>query len=197
MPKYSATMVSHSFWFAEFQAYIELLNAGYSEDDIRAKAEEDNYFKQKTAARTQDLLKVLKKRLVTLDQDYFVLFPSLDISNQKLVNLISIMNMNRLFNEFMYEVYRGELLLGDARLHDYEIEDFFNRKRVENAQIADWTEETVERLAGIFKTFCREAELLKNRGDYDEVNRPMLDLRLEDLLQAKHAHRNLAVLLGR
>ena len=65
MPKYSATMVSHSFWFAEFQAYIELLNAGYSEDDIRAKAEEDNYFKQKTAARTQDLLKVLKKRLVT------------------------------------------------------------------------------------------------------------------------------------
>lgn len=197
MPRYSAAMVSHSFWFTEFQAYVELLNTGLSEADIRVKAEEENYFKQKTAARTHDLLLILKKRLDTLDQDYFSLFVSLDINNQKLVNLVSIMNMNRLFSEFMYEVYRGELILGDARLHEYEIQEFFNQKRIENAQIASWTDQTAKRLAGVFKTFCRESGLLKDRGDYDEVRRPMLDLRLEDLLQEKHADRNLAVLLGR
>lgn len=197
MPRYSAAMVSHSFWFTEFQAYVELLNTGLSEADIRVKAEEENYFKQKTAARTHDLLLILKKRLDTLDQDYFSLFASLDINNQKLVNLVSIMNMNRLFSEFMYEVYRGELILGDARLHEYEIQEFFNQKRIENAQIASWTDQTAKRLAGVFKTFCRESGLLKGRGDYDEVRRPMLDLRLEDLLQEKHADRNLAVLLGR
>jgi len=197
MPKYSATMVSHSFWFTEFQEYIELLNEGLIEDEIRTKAIDENYFKQRTVARTKDVLLILNRRLETLDMDYFTLLPKLDLNNQRLVNLISIMNMDQLFFEFMYEIYRGELILGDAQLHEYEIEAFFNRKRVESVQVAGWTDETVERLTSTFKSFAREAGLLIDQNEYDSVRRPMVDLRLEDLLRKKNANQNLAVLLGR
>lgn len=197
MPKYSATVVSHSFWFSEFQQYVALINEGVSISDIRERATHENYFKQSTMARNQDLLNALRQRLATLDQDYLKLFPMLDIANQKLVNLMSIMNTNRLFAEFMYEVYRDELILGDAQLHDYEVEAFFDRKKVENQQIAEWKEETIERLSSLFKTFVREAGLMQDKGKYDQIERPMLDLQLEDLLRDKADNQALSVFLGR
>lgn len=197
MPKYSASLITHSFWFSEFQQYVALINAGESEQEIREKAIDENYFKQSTAARNQDLLNVLKIRFATLDQDYFNLVPRLDTANQKIVNLIMIMNSNRLFSEFMYDVYRDELVLGDSQLHDYETMGFFNRKQVESEQIAAWTDQTIARIIGAFKTFVREAGLMEDAGSYDQIKRPMLSFELEDLLQAKGANRTLAVLLGR
>ncbi|AVK61137.1 DUF1819 domain-containing protein [Lactobacillus sp. CBA3605] len=197
MIKYSAAIVSHSFWFNEFQQYIELLNKGLTQGEINSQAIKDNIFKQSTVARIQDMLKIITHRIDSLDQDYMSLFPRLDIANQRLIDLITVMKSNQLFEEFMYEVYRDELVLGDTELHDYEIEAFFSRKQAENQQIASWTDETITRLMGVFKTFVREAGLMKNQGSFDQVSRPLLDLDLEDMLRNKDEHQILAVLLGR
>ncbi|AVK63728.1 DUF1819 domain-containing protein [Lactobacillus sp. CBA3606] len=197
MIKYSAAIVSHSFWFNEFQQYIELLNKGLTQGEINSRAIKDNIFKQSTVARIQDMLKIITHRIDSLDQDYMSLFPRLDIANQRLIDLITVMKSNQLFEEFMYEVYRDELVLGDTELHDYEIEAFFSRKQAENQQIASWTDETITRLIGVFKTFVREAGLMKNQGSFDQVSRPLLDLDLEDMLRNKDEHQILAVLLGR
>lgn len=197
MAEYSATMVSQSFWFSEFKQYIDLVNDGQTVAEIREKVVDQNTFQQSTAARAQDMFNTVKRRVATLDSAYLELFVTLDVGSQKLVNLISIMKLDQLFDEFMYEVYRDELVLGDSQLHDYEVEAFFSRKQAENAQIATWTNETIERLIRIFKTFPREAGLMSDRGNYDQVKRPLLDLSLESLLQGKKEHRILAVLLGR
>jgi len=197
MAEYSATMVSQSFWFSEFKQYIDLVNDGQTVAEIREKVVDQNTFQQSTVARAQDMFNTVKRRVATLDSDYLELFVTLDVGSQKLVNLISIMKLDQLFDEFMYEVYRDELVLGDSQLHDYEVEAFFSRKQAENAQIATWTNETIERLIRIFKTFPREAGLMSDRGNYDQVKRPLLNLSLESLLQGKHEHRILAVLLGR
>lgn len=197
MAEYSATMVSQSFWFNEFKRYVNLVNDGQTTEKIREQVVDQNIFQQSTLARAQDMFNTVKRRVDTLDTDYLELFITLDVSSQKLVNLISIMKLDRLFDEFMYDVYRGELVLGDSQLHDYEVEAFFSRKQAENAQIATWTDETIERLIRIFKTFPREAGLMCNRGTYDQVQRPLLNLRLESLLQGKNERRILAVLLGR
>lgn len=197
MAQYSASMITHSFWFNEFSQYLELREQGISDDDIREMSVGENYFQQQSKARSLDMVRVVKQRVDTLDDDYFDLFPSLDMANQKLVNLVASVKCNQLFDDFMYEVYRSELLLGDAKLHSYEVEAFFNQKQVDSPQIAAWTEQTVRRLSGTFKTFLREADLLENQGDYDLVKRPLLDTRLEFLLQTKGATRQLAALLGR
>ncbi|WP_125583867.1 DUF1819 family protein [Levilactobacillus cerevisiae] len=197
MPQYSASMVSHSFWFNEFSQYLELREQGNDDDDIRYLAVEDNCFQQQSTARAIRLAQTLKRRVSVLDEDYFDLFPSLDLANQKLVNLSTSLQLDPLFDEFMYEVYRSELLLGDAKLYSYEVEAFFNQKQVENPKVASWTEPTVRRLAGTYKTFLREAGLLEDQSDYDQVKRPLLDTRLEVLLHTKGLTRQLAVFLGR
>ncbi|NLR09719.1 MULTISPECIES: DUF1819 family protein [Lactobacillaceae] len=197
MARYSASMITHSFWFNEFSQYLALRSQGISDDDIRLMSVEENYFQQRSTARARDMVRTIKRRVSVLDEDYFDLFPSLDLANQKLINLISVLKINQLFDDFMYEVYRSELLLGDAKLHSYEVEAFFNQQQVANEQISKWTEQTIHRLAGTFKTFLREADLLEDQGDFDLVKRPLLDTRLEILLQSKGATRQLAALLGR
>ncbi|WP_367295968.1 DUF1819 family protein [Levilactobacillus yonginensis] len=197
MSQYSASIITHSFWFTEFSQYLELRDQGIDDADIRSMSIDDNYFQQQSTARALDMVRVVKQRVDTLDVDYFDLFPSLDLENQKIVNLLASLHLNRLFDEFMYEVYRNELLLGDAKLHSYEIEAFFSQKQVENEKIASWKEETIRRMAGTFKTFLREADLLENQGDYDLVKRPLLDVRLEMLLHTKGEDRQLAALVGR
>lgn len=197
MKKYSAGMVSHSFWQDEFSQYIDLVNEGLSADEIKYKSIEENYFHQSSKARSKDLNNVLKRRVTKLNQDYIKLYPSLQLTDKELVNLMSIMKLNSLFEEFMYETYRDELIVGDAKLYDYEVESFFSRKQQENAQVANWTDQTITRLTGIFKTFIREAGLMKDHGEYDDVIRPFMDYRLENLMRINKDNRILSIFLGR
>lgn len=197
MKKYSAGMVSHSFWQDEFSQYVDLVNEGLSDDEIRTKCVDDNYLQQKSVHRATDLFNVLRKRISFLDESYIEAYPTMQLSDKKLVNLMSIIKMDNLFEDFMYETYRDELIVGDAQLHDYEVEGFFNRKQQESEQVADWTDQTIKRLTGIFKTFIREAGLMSDKGDYDEVIRPLIGYQLEDLMTANNDNKILAIFLGR
>lgn len=197
MEKYSAGLVSRSFWYGEFSKVIDLINQGIDWDEIKKLAVKDNFFKQSSSDRALRMYQTLKMRIDTLNSSYFELFPSLDPLNQKIVNLIAIMNTDRLFSEFMYESFRIELLLGDSKLYDYEVQSFFDRKQTESEQIAAWTDETVTRLAGAYLSYLRETGLLKDNGDYDDVIRPLMDIRLQDLMRSKNENIALASLLGR
>lgn len=197
MKKYSAGMVSDSFWQDEFSIYIELMNEGLTPDEIREKAIESNYFHQRSKNRIIRMINTMKRRIASLDESYIEIYPELQLADKKIINLMSIMKMDDLFEEFMYETYRDELIVGDAKLYDYEVEGFFNRKQQESTQIANWTDQTIKRLTGIFKTFIREAGLMKDQGEYDDVIRPIMDYRLEDLMTANHDNKILAIFLGR
>lgn len=197
MSHYSATLVSQSFWFREFSQYLDLLTQGLSPEDIRDEALEENAFRMSSPARAKKMIYAVQRRVAVLDVDYYDLFPYLDIVNQKLVNLLAVMFSDTLFDEFMYEVYRKELLLGDGQLHPFEVETFFNQKRLENLQAARWTPQTVRRLASSYLSFLRETNLLVNQGTYDHVNRILIDQRLVTLLRAKEANPELAALIGR
>jgi Putative inner membrane protein (DUF1819). len=65
------------------------------------------------------------------------------------------------------------------------------------AQVANWTDQTITRLTGIFKTFIREAGLMKDHGEYDDVIRPFMDYRLENLMRINKDNRILSIFLGR
>lgn len=190
-------MVSHSFWQDEFSQYIELINEGLSVDEIKEKSIEDNYFHQSSKARSKDLNNILRRRVTKLNQDYIDIYPSLQLADKKLINLMSIMKVNNLFEEFMYETYRDELIVGDAKLYDYEVGSFFSRKQQESEQVASWTDQTITRLTGVFKTIVREAGLMKDQGEYDDVIRPFVDYRLEDMMRVNKDNRILSIFLGR
>ena len=54
----------------------------------------------------------LANRASTLDQTEVHLFAESDVATQKLLNIIAILRTDRLFFEFLFEVYREKVILG-------------------------------------------------------------------------------------
>ncbi|ERL65762.1 hypothetical protein L248_1838 [Schleiferilactobacillus shenzhenensis LY-73] len=125
------------------------------------------------------------------------MFSQLDPVNQKMVNLISIMNTESLTYSFMYEVFRQELVLGDRRIEPYEVTAFFNKLSLEYPQVAKWTDQTVSRLQSTLRNYLRSAGLVKNDGDDLVVQSYLVDPRLIDQLRADNKPDYIAIFTGR
>ncbi|ETI99934.1 MAG: hypothetical protein Q611_LSC00185G0002 [Leuconostoc sp. DORA_2] len=181
MKEYSAGIVSTSFWYSEFRQYLQLIKLGMSEDTIREKAIAQNIFLASTPARSKRMIGALTNRVGSLDEDEKELFDELDIPNQKALNMIAIMNTNKLIREFMYEIYRNELILGDSVIEPHEYVAFFNKKQSESAEVAAWTDQTVHRMKGIIHTFLIDAGLVVEENGKDYIKRLQLNRRLRQL----------------
>ncbi len=115
MKKFSASFISRSFWFPEFSAVISMLNNGKDWDDITEAIIDDNIFKMSSKNRATDLKKEMFLRISSLPVSFIELFEQLPLNNQKIMNLIAIMNARPLVEDFVLDVVKKELLTGDLR----------------------------------------------------------------------------------
>ena len=125
----------------------------------------------------------LKRRTSALPQEIIETYPKLSVDNQKILNLLGIMMTDRLFFEFLYEDYREGLLLGRKEFQDSQIRSYFNRKAEQSERVATFSEGGKKRLLGAYKTYMREASLIKDRDGKSYYNRIILDLQLEELMK--------------
>ena len=129
MEKYSSGLVSESFWFIEFKKIIKLRNDGKSWDDIRDLCLNDNLLGISKEYRARRIYGYLKNRVDVLDEGLINIFINADLTTQKIINIIAIAKKNRLFFEFLYEVYREKVVLGAIELTDSDINIFFKNKQ--------------------------------------------------------------------
>ncbi len=106
MKKFSATFISRTFWFPEFSAVISMLNNGKDWDDIAEAIIDDNIFKMSSTNRSTELKRELMFRISALPASFSELFEQLPLNNQKLMNLIAIMNAHPLVEDFVLEVVK-------------------------------------------------------------------------------------------
>ena len=114
------------------------------------------------------------------------IFVNADIGTQKLINLVTVMNTNRLFFEFVYEVYRNKLLIGESSIDLKDCNIFFSQKESQNDDIASWNETTRKRLKSLFLNFLIEADLVKwtDSSKTDRrTNRVFISIELENYLK--------------
>ena len=182
MKEYSAGIVSHAFWYDEFRQYIQLLNDGLTPAEIRVEVLQKNIFLASTPSRAKRMIGGLERRVAAINQDVLDIFLHLDIANQKVVDMISVMKTNKLIGEFMYEAYRSELILGDSVIEEHEYTAFFNKKQSESAEVAAWTDQTIHRIKGIIHTFLLDSGLVVERDGKDYLKRVQLNRQLRQLL---------------
>ena len=135
--KYSAGAVSKGFWFQEFKKYIYELGKGKTESQIKKEQEENNIFMAPSPSYGKKMINEMARRVNALPKDIIELFPKLNVSDQKLVNLLGIMLTDRLFFEFMYEVYREALLTGTKVFEDRAVRIFLKNKSEQSEKVAD------------------------------------------------------------
>lgn len=194
--EYSAGMVKLSFWFSEFRKVIQLLNSGKTLIEIKNMNLEENIFSAPTGARAIQIFNTVSARVRSLDEPFYKLFEQSDISNQKVIVLIAIMQSDSLFFDFVYEVYREKLIVGVDELTDSDISIFFKDKQLQSDRVAKWTDYTLKRLCNCYKTLLMEAGVIDRTTGTRKILKPILDKSLEDCLAANGMVTTLKALTG-
>lgn len=161
------------------------MDQGMTITDIKALNKEQNIFAAPTQERATQIMNTIATRVASLDASIYPLFEQSDVSTQKLIALVAIMQTDRLFFEFVYEVVREKMIVGSHELADSDIRIFFKEKQLQSDKVAAWTEYTLKRLGRCYKTMLMEAGLTDRAPVSREILKPILDPELEAWLR-KH-----------
>lgn len=182
--QYSAGIMSQSFWFVEFKKYLKLCADGFSDEQIKEKVINENYFGLSNEYRARRIYGYISNRAAKLDEVGRNLFFESDLATQKLINLICILRQDRLFSEFVNEVYREKSIVGVNELTASDLSIFFKNKEVQSEIVAEWTDATKKRVGSCYFNFMTDANLLTVEGKSKKITPPLLDIALERYLEA-------------
>ena len=180
--RYSAGLVSQSFWFLEFKKVVKLRQRGMEYSEIKKQCMEENLFGAATQHRALQMNGYVISRVKTMDDRLIDIFLTSDLSTQKVINLSTILKIDRLFFEFVYEVYREKSILGTGVLEDADINVFFTQKETQSEAIAEWKDVTKKRLRSCYMNFLTDANLLTVMDKKKTITPPILDIAFERYL---------------
>ena len=194
--KYSAGAVSKGFWFQEFKKYNTLLNKGLKDAEIKIMQEEENILLAPSADYGKKMINEVSRRTRALPKEISTMFTSLPVSDQKILNILGIMMTDRLFFEYMYQVYREKIITGNLQFDNSDTRIFLKNKSEQSKKVANFTSQTKKRLAGAYKTYLREANLIIEDKNSITIKKPILDINLENEMKSKDLYPYLRVFLG-
>ncbi len=180
---YSAGLMSQSFWFLEFKKVVGLRQAGTTYDNIKKKCVENNLFGAAKEYRARRMAGYIVNRVKSMDEELIELFLKANIETQKLINLITILRGDRLFFEFVYEVYREKVILGAETMEDADVNVFFSQKEMQSDVISNWKDSTKKHLRSNYLNFMMDANLLAVIDKRKKITPPILDIALEQYLR--------------
>ena len=181
---YSAGLISQSFWFVEIKKIINLINDRMSEDEIKKLCIDENLFGAIKEYRAKRIYKYIWNRVQKMDKTLIDLFCTSYLATQNVINLIAIIRSDRLFFEFMFEVYREKNILCIPVIEDADVNIFFKNKEIQSEDIAAWTDGTKRRVRSIYFNYLTDANLLTVVNKKKTITPPILDIALEHYLEA-------------
>ena len=183
MMKYSAGLVSKSFWYLESKKTARYMLDRLNREEIRDLAIKDNIYQVESEYRAKRMANAIYTRLNSLPEILLRDVVDSDVTTSKVLVLISIMKTDRLFFEFMYEVFRNNIILGDYSIKDRDMNIFFEEKKSQSETLNKWVESTIKRLKSEYIKMIKEAGLLKVDSDKREVMVPLFDYNVKQHLR--------------
>lgn len=181
---YSAGMVSQVFAFVEAKKLADLLSKGLTKEEAWEKVENENLFQLRNATRLRRTFNYVYTRLESLPEEMMKLLPVLDAENAKVLVLISIMKTDLLFFEFVYEVYRGKIIVGEKTIENRDMNTFFDEKTSQSDVVSGWSEAGVQKLKNCYLRNLADAGLMESTKTR-VLKLALVNYRLEEMLE-KH-----------
>ena len=181
--EYSAGIMSQSFWFQECRQFIELLRENKTETELKMIVIEENLFGAPNEYRAKRMYGYISNRVKSVESGLLKIFLLSDIETQKLIILIATIRKDKLFFEFLYEVYREKIILGENQIGIADVDKFFIYKETQNDELLSWQDTTKKRVQSAYLTFMTEANLLRSNKKIRTITPPLVDMRLEKYLR--------------
>jgi hypothetical protein len=181
--QYSAGMVSRPFWYLESKKTAKYLIECKDIKEIKDVVVTENIYQTPSEHRATQVFNTVVRRLSSLDDFLISAIVNTNIATSKLVVLLSIMKTDRLFFEFMYEIFRDKLILGDFNLKDRDISNFFDTKKSQSEVISKWTDTTITKLKRCYARMLFEAGLINNSSGDRTITPVIMDYKVSAYLK--------------
>ena len=180
--KYSAGIKNISFWLLESKLTAEYILDGLSKEEILDLSLNENLYQVESQYKVKDIPNRLFTRLKDFSEESLTYFINCDVNFSKFFVIISILRNDKLFFEFVHEVFREHILLGNYALKQSDFDIFFMNKSNQSKIIGNWTEETVNRVQRQYRFLLKEAGLIEKDDNEYKIIIPFIDYRLKDLM---------------
>lgn len=180
--EYKSTIKSRPYLYKETKKAASLIKQGINLDEIKVKSLEQNIFQLESEARKKEVASIIVARLKDLDKFIIEKIAEGNVETSKILVLYAIIKTDRLFFEFMNEVYKEKLLLRDLFLKDKDFNVFFQNKKEQSEKVASWTEVTLKKLKQVYVRILFECGLIENQKGDRKIKSPILETEVKDYL---------------
>lgn len=180
--EYKSTIKSRPYLYKETKKAAILLNSGLKINELKVKAVEENIFQVESEARMKELASIITTRLKELDAYLIDKIENSNIETSKIIVLYAIIKNDKLFFEFMNEVYKEKLLLRDLFIKDKDFNMFFQSKRQQSEKVDSWTEYTFKKLKQVYIRILFECGLIENQRGDRKIKTPILDSEVKEFI---------------
>lgn len=180
--EYKSTIKSRPYLYKETKKTVTLVNKGISLEEIKNKSLEDNIFQLESETRKREVASTIINRLKSTDKFIMEKIEDSNVETSKILVLYTIMKTDRLFFEFMNEVYREKILLKDLFIRDKDFYIFFQNKREQSERVASWKEYTFKKLKQVYIRILFESGLIVNQKGDREIKISIIDSKVKEHL---------------
>ncbi|MHA0855673.1 DUF1819 family protein [Paenibacillus sp. CMAA1364] len=194
--EYSAGTVSTLFWLLETRKTANLMVEGISKDEIKRLAYEENLYQVNADARKRRIFGVVVKRLGAMPDCLVNQIATADIATVKLLVLISILKTDLLFFDFLHEVHRHAIILGENLITNRAIHSFFDEKKAQSEIVSRWSDSSIKNLKQCYTKMLFEAGVLSDASTERKIIIPSVDYKLRKVLEDNNLKAYLNAITG-
>lgn len=174
MEDYSAKLTGEPFLYNESKILAEFLLEGYNPQELKKKNIEENLIKHKTIGSVQRTNSPIFRRLEIMDKDMINEFVHSDIETSKYILLYAIMKTDKLVRDFVIEVYKDKLLMREEYIEKFDIDNWYEEKKILSKTLQERTENTSSKLKQVIMKIMQDSGLVVKEKNRFKIIRPLL-----------------------
>ena len=184
--EYRACLVSKPIWYAETKITAKYLCQGYDKDSLRKIVIDDNIYETHAEYRAIEILNTVTLRLSRLPKELISEIAFGDVVQSKILVLISVLMSDRLFFEFMYDVFQDKITIGDLIISNRDLDDFFENKKHQSEAVEKWTPRTIQKLRQAYMRILCDTNLISSSVPPRKITVPLISPENVNILKANH-----------
>jgi len=194
--EYRASLVSKPIWYLETKKTAQYLSQGYDKESLRKRVIEDNLYETRADYRAIEILTTITTRLNKLPKELLLEIASGDVLQSKILVLISIMMNDKLFFEFMYDVFQDKIAIGEYIITNRDLEKFFENKALQSDAVKNWSAKTIQKLKQSYMKILYDANIISSSLPPRNIIVPIIHENIVDILKKNNMDAYLRAIRG-
>ncbi len=174
MEDYNAKLTAEPFLYNETKIIGRYLLDGEDEKTLKKRNIDENLIKYKKVGSVKRVNSPIFRRLNIMNKEMLEEFVCSDIETSKYILLYAIMKTDKLIRDFIIEVYKDKLYMRKDYIEKFEVDNWYEEKRILSETLKERTESTSTKLKQVIMKILQDSGLVIKERDRFKIVRPLL-----------------------